>query len=236
MTPLGVSTCYLFRVRYARPSRLLYLKSPSEHIVAKGIMYDWRKMSEAEREKALKERKARRLPWHAPPHFEYEHNHRFIVSAACFEHKAIIGESKERMAECESALIQICEVLDVRLYAWCVLPNHYHLLVRTDAIKELLRKIGNFHGSSSYKWNGEDSARGRTVWFRAVERSMRSVRHYFASLNYIHHNPVKHGFTSSWQEWPFSSAAEYLEKVGKEKAVEIWSEYPILDYGIGWDD
>jgi putative transposase len=199
-------------------------------------MYEWRKMTDDQRAAALTERKARRLPWHAPPHFEYAGEQRFIVSAACFEHTPVIGVSTERMVECESALIQICEDLDVRLYAWCVLPNHYHLLVKTDAIKELLRSIGKFHGSSSYRWNSEDKARGRRVWFRAVERSMRSVRHYFASLNYIHHNPVKHGYTSKWQEWPFSSAAEYLERVGKEKAAGIWQEYRILDYGKGWDD
>jgi putative transposase len=199
-------------------------------------MYEWRKMSETEREKALTERKARRLPWHAPPHFEYAGEQRFIISATCFEHQPIIGASAERMAECESALIEICDDLSARLYAWCVLPNHYHLLIKTDELEKFLYRIGKFHGSSAYLWNGQDDARGRKVWFRAVERSMRSVRHYFASLNYIHHNPVKHGYTEKSQEWPYSSAAEYLERVGKDKALGIWQEYPIFDYGKGWDD
>jgi putative transposase len=193
-------------------------------------------MSEAERAAVMVERKARKLPWHAPPHFEYAGEQRFIISASCFEHKSIIGASHERMLECENALIAICRALEVYLYAWCVLPNHYHLLVRTDAVKVLLAELGKFHGSSSFRWNGEDGSRGRKVWFRAVERSMRSLAHYLATLNYIHHNPVKHGYTSKWQDWPYSSAAEYLEKVGAEKARGIWFEYPILDYGKGWDD
>jgi hypothetical protein len=46
-------------------------------------MYDWRKMTEAEQAAALAERKARKLPWHSPPHFEYaDYEQRFIVSAA----------------------------------------------------------------------------------------------------------------------------------------------------------
>lgn len=198
-------------------------------------MYKWRKMSEEERAEAMRERVARKLPWHAPPHFEYEGEQRFIITASCFEHAPIIGRSRERMSECESELIAICHELDVWLYAWCVLPNHYHLLIRTADVGHFLKRLGRFHGSTSHRWNGEDGERGRKVWFHAVERSMRSVRHYLATLNYIHHNPVKHGYTSTWQEWPFSSAAEYIQRVGREKASEIWKEYPILDYGKDWD-
>ena len=192
-------------------------------------------MSESDRISVLKERKAYRRPWHEPPHFEYEGERRFIVTASCFEHKHLIGKSVGRMAECESKLIEINQEFGSTLYAWCVLPNHYHLLVRTDTIKGLLGALGKFHGSSSHQWNGEDNSRGRKVWFRSIERSMKSERHFYASLNCIHHNPVKHGYVSRWRDWPFSSATEYLEKIGIDRASAIWREYPILDYGKDWD-
>ena len=108
-------------------------------------------------------------------------------------------------------------------------------LIRTAEIKTLLTALGKFHGSSSFRWNCEDGSKGRKVWFRAIERSMRSSRHFYATLNYIHNNPVKHGYVEKWQDWPFSSAADYLELVGKDKAAEIWTEYPVLDYGKDWD-
>jgi len=54
-------------------------------------------------------------------------------------------------------------------------------------------------------------------------------------MNYVHHNPVHHGYVQRWQDWPWSSATAFLEKVGAEKAREIWQEYPILDYGKKWD-
>ena len=139
------------------------------------------------------------------------------------------------MAEFESELIDLGRDVGLTLFAWCVLPNHYHLLIRTDTIKEFLKRLGKFHGSTSYCWNGEDDRRGRQIWFRSVERSMNSDRHFYASLNYIHQNPVKHRYVSKWQDWPYSSAIEYLSKVGTEKAAEIWREYPILDYGKDWD-
>jgi putative transposase len=198
-------------------------------------MYDWRNMSDSDRSAVLKERKAYRRPWHSPPHFDYQGDQRFIITAACFEHKHVIGKSAERMEECEAALIDICNELNAKLYAWCLLPNHYHLLISTDLIKDFLKRLGKYHGSSSYTWNGEDEMRGRKVWYRSVERSMRSERHYYATLNCINHNPVKHGYVDSWKGWPYSIAGKYLETVGRDVAANVWRKYPILDYGKDWD-
>jgi putative transposase len=198
-------------------------------------MYYWRKLDVRKRSEVLAYRKLQRVPWHAPPHFAYDGEQIFIVTASCFEHQPIIGATDARMVECESSLIELCAKVGAKLSAWCVLPNHYHLLLETSSIEQLLKDVGRFHGSSAFRWNGEDNARGRKVWFRAVERSMRSARHYFASLNYIHHNPVKHGYAEKWQDWPFSSAAEYVERVGRDEAARVWSDYPVMDYGREWD-
>jgi len=60
---------------------------------------------------------------------------------------------------------------------------------------------------------------------------MKSERHLWASLNYLNHNPVHHGYVPHWQDWPWSSAGEFLRHIGREKAGAIWSKYPILEYG-----
>jgi putative transposase len=54
-------------------------------------------------------------------------------------------------------------------------------------------------------------------------------------LNYIHNNPVHHGVAERWQDWIFSSANSFLEKLGRAAAIKIWREYPVLDYGKDWD-
>ena len=65
--------------------------------------------------------------------------------------------------------------------------------METPDVKALLRELGLLHGRTAHARNGEEQARGRKVFFRAVERAMRSDRHYWATLNYVHHNPVRHG-------------------------------------------
>ncbi|MFN2499279.1 MAG: transposase [Pyrinomonadaceae bacterium] len=69
------------------------------------------------------------------------------------------------MTECESEILSLFREFCSRVYACCVLPDHYHALVRTDRIKKLRKSIGQFHGRSSFKWNGEDNRRGRQVWY-----------------------------------------------------------------------
>jgi putative transposase len=125
---------------------------------------------------------------------------KIIISAACYDHASVIGKSHERMTACENAILEICEQHSTALYAWCILPNHYHLLIKTDRLKELRKEIGRFHGRSSFNWNGEDQRRGRQVWHNCFDREIKSHGHYWASVNYIHHNPVKHGYVDRWQE------------------------------------
>jgi putative transposase len=198
-------------------------------------MYDWRKMTTEERTRALDERKARHIPWHSPPHLDFSGEHRYIITAACYEHAPVIGKSTERMIGCEEDLLKVFQELGAEVYAWCVLPNHYHVLARTDRIEVLRKEMGKFHGRSSFIWNGEDGLRGRKVWHNCFERPMKSERHFRASLNYIHHNPVHHGYVHRWQDWPYSSAAEFLHQHGRAQALKFWRDYPVLDYGKDWD-
>jgi putative transposase len=199
-------------------------------------MYDWRRLTPEARKEVFNARFAARRPWHSPPHRYTDELRSFIVSAACFEHKPILALSAERLEDFSQRLLATCDDHCSRVYAWCVLPNHYHVVVQTHGIKAFMRALGTLHGRTSYEWNGEENCRGRQVWFNAVERVMRSERHLWASINYVHHNPVKHGYVERWQDWAWSSAESFLQEVGRERAEEIWQDYPVKDYGRGWDD
>jgi putative transposase len=142
-----------------------------------------------------------------------------------------------RLPEFARELLMFMSEHDALIHAWCILPNHYHLLVTNDNIISLLGMLGKLHGRTSFKWNQQDSQRGRRqVWCKASERGMRSDRHFWATVNYIHNNPVHHKYVRHWQDWPLSSAIEFLDNTGKEHAEEMWRRYPLLNYGKGWDD
>jgi putative transposase len=172
---------------------------------------------------------------HSPPHPEATGRHLYHLSAASFEHSAIIGESPERLASFSETLCRVLLAPHTTIHAWCVLPNHYHILVELDDLKDGLVRIGRLHGRTSFLWNREDNTRGRQCWHACADRRIRSSAHFHAARNYIHHNPVKHGYVTKWEEWPFSSAATYLDEVGREEALDLWERYPVHDMGKGWD-
>jgi putative transposase len=201
-----------------------------------GPRYLWRQLTPTQRTELLGWRKERGYPWHSPPHRPNFGHLRFLVTAACYEHRPHIGHDLDRMDVFSRDLLAVFASHASRVFAWCVLPNHYHALIEAPDIKGLLHGLGQFHSRTSHAWNGEENARGRKVFFRAVERAMRSERHYWATLNYVHHNPVRHGYAGRWTDWRWSSATEYLAQTGVEVAKRIWQEYPLREYGEGWDE
>ena len=198
-------------------------------------MYDYRYMTPTQRSEAVEYRRLRERPWHSPPHWKFQGLLQFMISGSCYEHHQIIGSTPERMTECEDSLLDVCNRFAANVYAWCVLPNHYHLLLQTDQLQDLRTQLGRLHGRTSFKWNGEDDCRGRKVWHNCLDRGIKSHRHFWASVNYVHHNPVHHGYVDKWTEWPWSSAGAFVLRVGRETASKIWREYPILDLGKTWD-
>jgi putative transposase len=198
-------------------------------------MYRWRRLTPQQRTEVLADRVRHGRPRHSVPHIVSDTTTCYLVTAACFEHQPIIGDSPERMRTFEAEFVERLNKNCRQVVAWTVLPNHYHALVDAVDIRALLRELGQLHGRSSFQWNGEANQRGRQVWCNAAETVMKSEGHYYASWNYVLHNAVHHGYVQKWTEWPYCSAEQYLAAMGREEAVRIWHSYPLYDYGKDWD-
>jgi putative transposase len=199
-------------------------------------MYLWRSLNHKQRQELLAQRKRNQLPWHSPPHRNSDRSSSYMFTAACYEHRSHIGLNPERMRDFENQFLNLLNGQCDHLIAWVVLPNHYHFLADVQNAISITKHPGKLHGRTACAWNQEEGTSGRKVWFGVTETVMKSDRHFWATLNYIHHNPVKHGYVERWQDWPFSSAQVYLESMGKDEAAHIWRTYPITNYGKGWDD
>jgi putative transposase len=197
-------------------------------------MYDYRTLSPAQQAAVVAERQGRGFPWHGPPHPEQPGAFR-LVTATCYEHRHLLRTYDRLRWFEEQLLITLHEVGSV-CAAWCVLSNHYHVLVQVEDMRSCGRALGQLHGRTSYEMNRQDGQRGRKVWYRAQDRCMRSERHFYATLNYIHNNPFKHGYVSRWQAWPFSSFPWYLRTHGREWLLDLWTQYPVRNYGAAWDN
>jgi REP element-mobilizing transposase RayT len=98
------------------------------------------------------------------------------------------------------------------LHAWCVMPNHVHVLV--EPLVGLARIVQGWKSFTAH-WvlgKNEEFALGiptsGQLWMREYwDRYIRDARHYQRAVEYIHQNPVKAGLCRTAQAWPWSSAS-----------------------------
>jgi len=132
-------------------------------------MYRWRQWTPEQRSSILTQRRQRKHPSHSPAHIVSDHTSIYLITAACFEHAPIIGRSDERLASFSSQLYEFMQGYCRTVFAWVVLPNHYHVLGDVIDLNSMFDEIGKLHGRTSFQWNGEDSMRGRQTWCKAAE-------------------------------------------------------------------
>ena len=201
--------------------------------MCKKSMYEYRKLTPEQRKQLVEKRLASGDPPHQPPHPVREDN-LYLLTAACYEHHHHMLTPERRQVVLD-LLFEHFTKHDMKIHAWVVLTNHYHVLVNVTEFKDLGDIFRRVHGRTSHTWNQGDDTRGRKVWYRYSDRAMRSERHYYTTLNYIHYNPVKHGLVESPYDWAWSSVHWYLEHHGREWLRDSWQSYPVRDYGKSWD-
>jgi putative transposase len=197
-------------------------------------MYEYRQLTPEQRVELVQERLKRGYPPHSPPHPVRDQEF-YLLTATCYEHRPII-RTPERRRQVLDSLFELFITNGMEVRAWAVLLNHYHLLVHVSEFALLGGIFRATHGPTSRQWNMEDTALGRKVWYHFTDRAIRSERHYYTTLNYIHYNPIKHRLVKSPYDWQESSVHWYLEHQGREWLRDVWRCYPVRDYGCGWDD
>ena len=197
-------------------------------------MYAYREMTPEERRAVVAERRARGFPLPKPPHLQSGQGW-YFVSAATYEHQHRFTGRAELTA-LERRLLEACRTSPIRCAGWVVMPNHYHLLVEVDDLPMLGRALGSVHGRSARYANRRDGIVGRPVWYKYSDRKVRSERHFWTCLHYIVGNPVKHGFSSDPRDWPWSCIHELIAERGQAWVDDLRRDYPLRDFGRGWDD
>ena len=137
---------------------------------------------------------------HHPPHY-YAPDCCYFLTATTVSRQPVlqIGANRTLLRDAiKDALV--CS--GVTLYAWVVLTDHYHLLLRTGESTSVGRFIKGLHSDSASRLNRADGAPGRQVWYQYWDRTPRDEDEFWAYFNYIHINPIKHKCVQTpWQGW-----------------------------------
>jgi REP element-mobilizing transposase RayT len=93
-----------------------------------------------------------------------------------------------------------------RLHAWCVMPNHVHVLATPLERWSLSALIHGWKSFTAKAINAELTRKGRVWAEEYFDRAIRDDAHFETARQYIEENPVKAGFCRRAEDWPFSSA------------------------------
>ncbi len=165
---------------------------------------------------------------HHPPHI-YRDDTWYIITSSIYQNQCLL-RTKGYKEFARDQLKTLVIHFGFRLTAWVILDNHYHILVKSRSGMDLSRFLARLHGRISFELNTRDGRRGRRVWHNYWDTCIRTQTDYWIRFNYIHHNPVKHGYTKRMENWPFSSYRYYLEHKGEGWLMDIFRQHPIVDF------
>jgi len=97
----------------------------------------------------------------------------------------------------------------VTVYAYCLMPNHVHILLKseTEEVGNIIRRISV--GYAQYH-NIKNGRTGHLFQNRFRSEPVNDDNYFLSVLRYIHQNPVKAGFVNLVSGYKWSSYYEYI--------------------------
>lgn len=102
-------------------------------------------------------------------------------------------------------------VYDVDVWAYCLMPNHVHLIVVPETEEGLRLAVGKAHLRYSRRINFREGWRGH-LWQGRFASFTMDENYLLAAARYIEMNPVRAGLAKLPGDYPWSSAAAHLNR------------------------
>jgi putative transposase len=102
----------------------------------------------------------------------------------------------------------------VRVAAYCLIPNHYHLLIQTPG-GDLSRCMRHLNGIYTQRFNRAHQCDGQMFRGRYKSILVDGDSHLLELVRYIHRNPLKAGLAKELSDYPWSSHKGYLSNAKK---------------------
>jgi putative transposase len=129
--------------------------------------------------------------------------------------KQVIFYEREHFSICMRLIQKYLRIYSIELLAWCLMPNHYHFILRTEEENEISLFMQTLFNAYVQALNRIRKRRGPLFEGR-FKHVLVSEQNYLLHLcRYIHLNPVKAGLVRMPHEWFFS---DYLEWIGAIQA------------------
>jgi len=106
-------------------------------------------------------------------------------------------------------MAESCGRLGVEIWAYCLMPNHVHLIAVPGSEDGLRRAIGEAHRRYTRRINFREGWRGH-LWQERFGSFPMDESYLLAAARYIELNPVKARLAARPEGWRWSSAAAHV--------------------------
>src|SRR5438876_1466158 len=118
-----------------------------------------------------------------------------------------IFETDEDYAVFERVLAQAVARSDMRLLAYCLMPNHFHLVLWPRADGDLSRWMQWLQTTHVRRYHEHYRGSGHIWQGRFKAFPIAEDEHLLAVLRYVERNPLRAGLVAAVGAWPWSSLA-----------------------------
>jgi putative transposase len=113
----------------------------------------------------------------------------------------------------------------MRLLAYCLLPNHFHLLIWPRETGDLSRFMRWLTMTHTQRWHASHKTAGTGHLYQGRFKSfpVQSDEHFFTVCRYVERNSVKAGLAARAEDWKWGSVYSRRAKDPEERpAVAEW--------------
>lgn len=124
-------------------------------------------------------------------------------------------------------LSEACTRLPMRLLCWCVLPNHWHLVLWPRADGEVSRFVGWLTLTHTQRWHAHyhNSGSGHLYQGRFKSLPVQEDEHLLTLCRYVERNALRAGLVKRAEAWRWCSL--WQRRAGTALAQLVLREWPV---------
>lgn len=149
----------------------------------------------------------------------YLNNHYIFITVVTYNRNKILIENIDLLKEC---LKNAKDKFGVEFFGIVIMPDHFHIIMKSKEAQDFSKIIStvkrSFTQAIDEDFKDENISASRIkrnekgVWQRRFyEHIIRDEKDLYNHLDYIHYNPVKHGYVNNIKDWKFSSFHKFVE-------------------------
>lgn len=142
--------------------------------------------------------------------------HQRIISENGTYHIMMRGNERKNLFHDQEDKQRFIEILFAKkeetgflVYAYCLMDNHVHLLVR-ESPEGLATMMKRINASYAYYFNQKNQRVGHLFQDRFKSEPIEDDRYLLTVIRYIHNNPFKAGLVEKPEQYRWSSYTSYL--------------------------